>query len=187
MPNWCYNNLQISGNDKKLAQFISDVAGVEEGKLIPFDFDKILPTPKELLNEVKGFGAGETDPQSDRGQELIKKYGATNWYDWRIANWGVKWNLGSDTDAWTHDQREFAYINFDTAWAPPFELIARASEKYPGIEFKLMYCEPGMCFCGEAIYENGQGSTFDYDWESEDGMRIRDELGYGKENEYIEN
>ena len=183
MPNWCENHLVILGNKEEVSQFIKDVHSVNaEGKPSYFDFEKVCPTPPELMNEIKG--SGETDPTSERGQELISKYGATNWYDWRCANWGTKWSADTN-DGWDEPQMVVgephlaaSYINFDTAWGPPSELTEKMSEKYPSILFSLEYCEPGMSFCGEIEYENGEGGIAEYDWDSEDGKRIREEFGY---------
>ena len=51
----------------------------------------------------------------------LKNYGSPDWYDWRIEHWGTKWNayecnIGED------------YIEFDTAWACPFEVIEELSK-----------------------------------------------------------
>lgn len=55
-----------------------------------------------------------------------KKYGCSDWYDWSIANWGVKWNA-SETDVLKED--ELMCISFDTPWSPPFEYLEKLSEK----------------------------------------------------------
>lgn len=44
-----------------------------------FDFNLILPMPSEL--------EGTTSP-CEPNEDLIAKYGADNWYQWRLANWG---------------------------------------------------------------------------------------------------
>ena len=53
-----------------------------------------------------------------------EKYGFDNWYDWRVANWGTKWNA-SDTN---YDGET---IHFDTAWSVPHPIIAKIAEEFP--------------------------------------------------------
>lgn len=183
MPNWCENHLVIIGNKEEVSQLINDVQSEnDEGKPSYFDFEKVCPTPPELVDTIKG--TGEIDPKSERGQELISKYGATNWCDWRYENWGTKWSADTN-DGW--DAPQFvdgepslftSYINFVTAWAPPCGLIEKMAAKYPGISFIMQYCEPGMAFCGEIEYENGEGGMTEYEWDSEEGKAVREDFGY---------
>lgn len=56
--------------------------------------------------------------------ENYKKYGATTWYDWRIANWGTKWNA-CETKI-TNDM-----IEFETAWDNPAPIVMKLAEMYP--------------------------------------------------------
>jgi hypothetical protein len=56
---------------------------------------------------------------SEQAAELRAKYGATNWYDWQLENWGTKWGtyqlrvheMGGDGSP--------ILIEFQTAWGPP--------------------------------------------------------------------
>jgi hypothetical protein len=83
--------------------------------------------------------------------------------------------------------------SFDTAWAPPIEGYIHISRLFPGLRFTMTYYEPGMCFAGCAIIEDGEviasseasdGAEADipfpnYDWETgegTDGYDLMDEL-----------
>ena len=49
-----------------------------------------------------------------------REYGSTSWYEWRIANWGTKWNAYGQ-----NDKRNIGdTIHFETAWSSPLGLIA---------------------------------------------------------------
>ena len=62
--------------------------------------------------------------------DLSLKYGATNWLDWRVDNWGTKWGtygtkfyeLGGDGSP--------ILIEFQTAWRPPLPKIMRMIDDY---------------------------------------------------------
>jgi hypothetical protein len=107
-----------------------------------FSFQNIKPTPPELLE-----GSG--------------------WYDWRVSNWGTKWDLDEN------EQREIANLlvsdscgfsaPFMTAWAPPCQAIAALSEQFPNDKFVLRYVEFGMGFAGTAHISNGMSHEEDTD------------------------
>ncbi len=58
-----------------------------------------------------------------KAKELKEKYGYEDWYGWRNANWGVKWNASS-----TSYDEENETIHFDTPWAIPYPVIAKIAE-----------------------------------------------------------
>jgi len=137
MPNWCNNRVEIYGydNDEELRAFKALVTS-EKSK---FDFNKILPMPEELTDTVKGSNHVPS-------KELIEKYGYDNWYDWRVENWGTKWEL--DEDVQVSDDGEYIKYDFETAWAPPEGIYHAIREKFPDLEVSWFYDEPGMEFAG---------------------------------------
>lgn len=128
------------------------------------DFERILPTPRELLNAQSP--CRKSDEQK---AELIKKYGADDWYDWRIKNWGVKWppSFNSANLEITDDAMVFF---FDTPWGPPVNIIKFMSSLFPNATFQLQFAEPGMNFSGEDIFQAGR-LTDSHDDPSGDIMR----------------
>ena len=137
MPNWCSNRVEIYGydDDEQLRAFKELVTSKE----CPFDFNKIVPMPKALEETTKGSGHVPSE-------ELIKKYGYDNWYDWRIDNWGTKWELAEDVQV--SDDGEYIQYDFETAWAPPEGIYHAIKEKFPDLEVTWFYDEPGMQFAG---------------------------------------
>lgn len=57
---------------------------------------------------------------------LENKYGFDNWYDWRCANWGTKWNA---CDSNYNEDEET--LTFDTAWSVPIPILAKISQENP--------------------------------------------------------
>lgn len=78
------------------------------------------------------------------------------WYNWNVNNWGTKW--GASDVQMTDDYEEgdrCVWYSFDTAWSPAEPVIQALSEKFPTLHIEHRYCEGGMSFAGEVIYEGG--------------------------------
>lgn len=72
-----------------------------------------------------------------------------DWYAWRHANWGVKWDIDNcGIDPWRSKSKpnEVEFV-FNTAWSPPEAFYERLAETH-GFRIKAYYNEPGMCFAG---------------------------------------
>jgi len=93
----------------------------------------------------------------------IAKYGAASWYDWRLQNWGCKW----DADCYNF---EFAIretfgndlvnvrINFSTPWSPPSNWFDALTDVCMdrGIYMELRYSEEGMDFAGTYFFDDNK-------------------------------
>lgn len=142
MPNYCNNVLMLNeDSNDSILEVLKDY--MPNGVL---DFDLIRPIPDELRGTTSPT-PDATDPEVRKS--LIQKYGADNWYDWCVQNWGTKWNCDMDCE-----NSSDASISMDTAWSPPIPIVAQLS-KLTGRDFRLLYCEEGMDFCGEFFsYKN---------------------------------
>ena len=141
MPNWCSNNIRVSGPDAALNEFAE---WLDDGNNL---LSKIIPTPEELTKVQSPFNG--TKEESDA---LIAKYGHNNWYDWNIANWGTKWDV--EPNLQTNDG-EIGLV-FESAWSPPQRAIALLAEKFDDLSFYHAYLEEGMGFVGYDEYEGGK-------------------------------
>jgi hypothetical protein len=84
------------------------------------------------------------------------------WWDWRVQNWGTKWDIGwSDhQDKATLDDSGLSmWVWFDSAWSPPVDAYAKLVEL--GYEITAYYNENGCCFCGEFV--DGQDYCYSID------------------------
>lgn len=148
-------------NGEKWAQIVASAYS-------PFAFG----TPQELVNnfslcksEVKRELMAETEEEyceklqpvialGKRVVENILNYGAKDWYDWRCAHWGTKWNaacvrLVSATD-------ECLEYSFQTAWSLPDEVFRQLSKLYPDIQIEVQYANEDIGYnCGLSVYNNG--------------------------------
>ena len=62
----------------------------------------------------------------------------------------------------TDDSTEVT-VSFDTAWAPPLEALKTLTTLFPSMVIDLKYFEGGMCFAGEAQFEDGCCSDLEYE------------------------
>ena len=181
MPNWCENTVNVFGKSDELKKMI-ELMETENSR---FDFGAVLPMP-ESLNVIISGGkkidgeyitlwrkledGTEVAITEEEQSKLLDEYGATNWYDWNIQNWGTKWNSGD-----VSVDEEYEHINyvFDTAWSPPIPVMDELSRRFPSLTFVLRYEEPGMAFWGELEWHEGEmvavkEGEMDFDEEAEE-------------------
>lgn len=156
MPNWCSNTLTIWGDEKQLSDFKSKAlvkADHNNPNDMDFTFEGLWPTPPELLEQTAPsmYRGDEKDVEAQKEylakvKLLEETYGYTDWYNWRIANWGCKWDC---SEAYIgQNNSDSMSVQFDTAWSPPIGWVKYVSKLYRDLNFKLSYSEPGMGFCG---------------------------------------
>ena len=165
MPNWCNNSIQIAGSK----DFIDAMAASATAGGFCNHFK---PVPAALLETTAGsFG----DPDQQAALELqeaanLDKYGYKNWYDFCVAEWGTKWDVGGE-NAYveitenTETGKWVLNFSFDSAWSPPIEIYEAIADA--GHEIEAYYYEPGMAFCGK--FTNAGGDEYyeitgDSDW-----------------------
>ena len=143
MPNWCNNTLELEHKDPAMIERAK--AAMIRGEFL----HEFIPVPKELSEAKANF----TD-----NEELIKKYGYSDWYGFCVNEWGTKWDVGgNDYGAPTITEDGKMIAGFDSAWAPPTTAMERLAAM--GFIVKLYYYEPGMCFAG--IWEGNEDYSND--------------------------
>ena len=153
MANDVLNILKVSGDPQEMEAMFKAIIREEVG-LGSIDFKKIVPEPDDIYH-------------GPVGKEAREKYGKHNWYDWRLENWGVKWNsYYYDPEHVTEDfnGRE---IKFCTPWGAPIQVIEALAKKYPELKFEFGWSEECLIYeAGQKIYENG-AEIYSYIPESE--------------------
>ena len=85
---------------------------------------------KKFKAKFKSSGYYEAGAETNK---MIKKYGYKNWYDWKNAKWGVKW------DTWDAKRHIFSTecvrYDYETPWSPPSTLFETVSKEYPELTF----------------------------------------------------
>jgi hypothetical protein len=118
MPNWCENELTITGPDvSKILEAIRSVPGEDEDARV-LDFDRILPYPQAFKQkdqraheyQQRFLAIQRTAPEAqDQFRSLAAEFeveAGTPWlqdgfnsggYEWCCENWGTKWNAAHPT------------------------------------------------------------------------------------------
>lgn len=104
---------------------------------------------KKLLIKAKG----EESNFSLENLVPIPEEFKENWYNWRIENWGTKWDLSMVELDINDDSVSF---NCETAWAPPNSALQKISGDFPNLSFEIFFEEPGMDFCGKCVFKGGE-------------------------------
>ena len=142
MPNWTSNRVVIKGDTDTL----KTIKEALQNKDRPFDFNKIIPMP-------------DTVYRGDLGPDERKLYGDNNWYDWRVRNWGTKWNAYN-----TYLDKENNTIEFDTAWACPLEFLYKFAEmcdKYD-VRFEGKWADEDCGYNVGTFYSDDGQFYYDY-------------------------
>ncbi len=138
MPNHCSNRIEIHGE----AEDVKIVKKFLKSEESIFDFNNIIPMPKEILGKV----TYKHTEDSFQNRRLRKLHGADNWYDWSLNKWGTKWN--SYNEVITEEEDDYVIYTFDTAWSPPEPIIFALREKFPDVSISAFFDEPGMQMAG---------------------------------------
>lgn len=165
MPNLIYNTLKMQGTKKEIKKVKRAICSESpQGKIIPIDFEKIVPMPMSLhvaklsdaemiysrdylKRELQEYELerlrGLTPKEALEAIELAKKYhenfqefGFISWYEWRIQNWGTKWNAMPYDEDFEETENE---IRFSTAWSPPIGIVRILASRFPKIDFEIVY------------------------------------------------
>ena len=179
MPNWCDNQVTITGPNSvidKIEKIVNEDDSHKNTGLLNF----FHPMPKELR---------DTTADGKEDKKLMKKYGYSDWYGWACDNWSTKWEVcefyGVDRQYLTEQSEGESMISFafSSAWAPPIGAYEYFLAKNEECTLKAHYYEGGCDFMG--VFENGddrcyQPSNYNSDskfFESGDGWELDDYFG----------
>ena len=139
MPNWCNNTITIQGPTDTLKPLWDEAQST--GLL-----NAIKPMPKMLEDTT-------SPTPTDKVQPVVDGY--DNWYDWRVANWGCKWDVDVDGLEYVDNGDGTASIAgwFDSPWGPPIEAYNTFCDDMANCSLEAFYEEGGMDFAGH--YDNG--------------------------------
>lgn len=137
MPNWCDNQIKISGSKASISQIKSTLEKNKSGGL----FDVL----------VGKLADGQTEGQYDG-----------NWYDTNIERWGCKWDVDIEFESMGLED-DCIYMNIQTAWSPCNGFLRLLSDKY-GVDVENNYSESGNDFAGVFTIEDGNESDECYEY-----------------------
>lgn len=163
MPNWCSNHITVRGTDPVAIKRLADA--FDNGEFC----GTVVPMPEELNITSGRLGDGAEQRELERKTaENIEKHGFANWYDFNVAKWGTKWEIGGNGDQAERDEDGLGFsAPFDSAWSPPIGVCEALVEQ--GFEVVLYYYEPGMGYCGK--FEDGCDEYYEYSDENSKTVR----------------
>ena len=134
MPNWCNNTITLTGPKEKITAIYNKAK--EDNALL----QQLKPMPTEL--------EGTTSPAPKEGEPQPLVDGFDNWYDWRVENWGTKWDVDMDGLELSDDGTTITGW-FDSAWAPPIHAYEYFLTDNEDCSISSLYYEGGMDFAGK--------------------------------------
>jgi hypothetical protein len=153
-----------SESGKKLAKAVEPKYASEETsefELYAIPMQDLMPCPQVLLETPANLAREHNDQQKAN----IAKYGFSDWYGWRVSNWGTKWDARV-VEYDDHNPNE-TYVMIDTAWSPPESFFRWYARNNPDAYFRNEYDEEGMSFEGSC--ENSQAEGYvDECWDIEE-------------------
>lgn len=159
MPNWCMNEMTISHNDPAMIKRAAEAwnAGEFLSVMIPEPDYKTTPVAKTFPSLAAEFAKSPEDRQA--AIDNLPTIREDSWWDWRVQNWGTKWDIGLSTelDNQAEVQDNSFSVWFDSAWSPPTSAYDKLCEM--GFFITASYYEPGCAFVGS--YSNGVDDCYE--------------------------
>ena len=157
MPNWCDNQISITGPNSvidKIEKIVKEESNNAENGLLQF----FHPMPAEL-KDTTAPAPDKTAKDKKIAKARKLEFGADSWYDWRVNNWGTKWELcefyGVDRQYHSEQSEGESTISFgfSSAWAPPIGAYEKFLENNSNCFIRAYYYEGGCDFMG--LWEDG--------------------------------
>ncbi len=161
MPNWVMNELTcIFQGSEELQSFKSKVDEknlynsffpmpeiLQDTQSPDISVEKLILEYNEKTN-LKAMGLTEIiksnhplysgiAEQALKNQQAYIATGYTNWYDWSIDNWGVKWDASNLQAKELSDFNTVIY-SFDSPWDTPEHFVIELSKLYPDACFEMV-------------------------------------------------
>lgn len=160
MPNWCENEMTISHKDPAMMQkaLVAWNSGNFLATLVPEPDYSVTPVAKCFPHIDAQYA--KTEEEKAAALANVPTIREDAWWDWRIQNWGTKWDIGWDS---SRDPAELSpdglsmWVYFESAWSPPIDAYDKLLDL--GYEITAYYYEGGCCFCGQ--YQNGIDEHYD--------------------------
>lgn len=184
MPNWVRNIVWFSGNKEKIANLKAFVKSEDS----EFDFNKIIPMPKELNFESGGkesvaIACAEARMKGMLSCEDLERYSwlaeemsFNAWADlgdkylknkkqWGFTTW-YDWHCHYWGTKWNSCEVKWVTeycVRFDTAWNAPMPLFARLADMFPSIKIIINYADENIGYnCDAVAFSSGGKDMFEF-------------------------
>ena len=141
MPNWCNNNITISGDEGTIRTLTAVLKSLKTD-----DEEQSSDVFKALIGLPQHMSDGDYKEK---------------WYDTNVEWFGTKWDISYDEGAFTFTKDEISFF-CETAWSPPIPFLQNLCEMYK-VNANLFYSEGGVGFSGETTFTWNDGELDVYD------------------------
>ena len=166
MPNWCSNELTISGEKTNVVRFLEGLKALpatypgEKGVVSNkpcYTLNSYVPVPMEIQSKPYSPNFEKDCTVSPLEQECG--------YNWQAEHWGTKWDafygeyFESEMErVWSKieiipDGMTSVSVYFETAWSPICPWVINVGRQFPDLSFELHYMEEGTGFGGVLLVE----------------------------------
>ena len=194
MPNWCNNRTNISGTEKQITTLLRAATVTDEHNSQSIRLANLVPMPDILDGTISPTPTGEfdsskydewvNDPTNEHwtaerveearirhneavalAEQAHAETGYQNWWDWQLANWGIKWGdcdtiIQDELFDNENDNTVNVTLVYQTPWGPfSDKFFENISGLFGGLTISNVYEEPGMCFAGGNTYHNGKTTS----------------------------
>lgn len=168
-----YKGIETStATDRAIKYFLYKNNRIDEAKVMfrPYELDN-----KDFIRYYDDYDVSFKNEFLKLGEkcvELYHKYGAKDWYDWRIKNWETKWNAYEQSIEYLSDTE--VEISFETAWCGVPNLIEKLSSKFPSLKFIYKFADEDMGYnCGVGGTLDDGTWIFEHEsWQSDNAMDL---------------
>ena len=142
-------------NGLKLYQeFIKGYIADKNTKESMMAFENIPAESEDAFLQARADRQNEADLRNWKLGKIawknIQQYGVPTWFEWRVDNWGTKWN------AYAYDSSNSEFT-FQTAWSAPHPILKKLSSIYPEVVFEHEWADEDLGFnCGKRMYSDGE-------------------------------
>ena len=141
MPNWCNNNITISGDEGTIRTLTAVLKSLKTS-----DEEQSSDVFKALIGLPQHMSDGDYKEK---------------WYDTNIEWFGTKWDISYEESSFTFTKDEISFF-CETAWSPPIPFLQHLCEMYK-VNANLFYSEGGVGFSGESTFNWVDGELEVYD------------------------
>jgi hypothetical protein len=141
MPNWCNNNITISGDEGTIRTLTAVLKSLKTS-----DEEQSSDVFKSLIGLPQHMSDGDYKEK---------------WYDTNIEWFGTKWDISYEEGSFTFTKNEITFF-CETAWSPPIPFLQNLCEMYK-VNANLFYSEGGVGFAGETTFNWVDGQLEVYD------------------------
>ena len=141
MPNWCNNNITISGDEGTIRTLTAVLKSLKTD-----DEEQSSDVFKALIGLPQHMSDGDYKEK---------------WYDTNVEWFGTKWDISYDEGAFTFTKDDISF-HCETAWSPPIPFLHTLCKMYK-VNANLFYSEGGVGFAGESTFNWIDGELEAYD------------------------